>query len=267
MGWTIWVPPATMSATTGTSIEIPVRAPGLPANLWIHFAVDQTDWGGFPSEGVSQGDWTRSTIIGEVPLESGDIPVASLGCIGLAGIRRETQGIFDSSVWGVALDSFAPTSPGALSFSGDFARAGKSWPGGIWLLADVLVLRPSLIPPVPIPYGTYPPPSHHWNWQVEKYINLVRNIQHLTSDQMMLLRRLNIELQELLVSDDSEKTDVSQRPKIKAAKLSLRMITPGNKVGELTPDNGPELLPKTSKPKAGAKRVGSAKKKRPIRRS
>jgi hypothetical protein len=84
---------------------------------------------------------------------------------------------------------------------------------------------------------------------------------------MMLLRRLNVELQELLASYDSRKTDVSQRPKIKAAKLSLRMITSANIVGELTPDNGSEPLQKTSKPKAAAKRTRSVQKKPPIRRS
>jgi hypothetical protein len=246
-GWDIWVPPS----TAGTSIEIPARAPGSPANLWIHFAMNATEWSGFPSEGVSQGDWSRSTIMAEVFVEPGDIPVASVCCIGLAGIHREQQGIFDSSTWGAALDSMAPVAPGALQFSGGFATAGKSWPGGIWLLADVLVLRPSLIPPVPLPYGTYPPPSPHWIWPFQKYVQLIGNIQHLTSDQLTLLRRLNLELQDLLASYDLRKTEASQRPVTRPAKLSLKIATPASATGGLTANVGSMPPKKAAKPKAG----------------
>ena len=38
-GWNVW----TTVETMGTSIQIPARAPGLPANLWIHYAFNQTD--------------------------------------------------------------------------------------------------------------------------------------------------------------------------------------------------------------------------------
>ena len=188
----------------GTSIQIPARAPGLPANLWIHYAFNQTDWSDFPSNGKSRSDWSRTTVMGGVGVEPGDIPVASLCCLGIAGIQRETQGIFDTDDWGVAFDTFAPSAPASLQFVGEMATSGKCWPGGIWVAADVLVLRPSLIPAVPVPYGTYPAPSSRLKWGFEAYIALVRKFPHLTGDERKQLRQMNIELEELLDADDHQ---------------------------------------------------------------
>lgn len=261
MGFNIWIPPA----NTGTMIEIPVRAPGLPANLWIHIAANETDWNGFPSEGVSEGDWKRATIMAEVTLEPGDTPVASLGCIGLAGIHRETQDIFDSSVWGLALDSFSPLGKASLTFSGDFATAGKSWPGGIWFLADILALRPSQIQPIPAPYGSYPTPSQ-MKFPFGQYLQLVRTIRQLTKDQMMLLRRLNGELQEVLASSDPQKTDVSEGIKVKRANLSFKMTTSRNTFGELTAAEKKNPVQKTASPEPEKKSTRAPLKKPPTSR-
>jgi hypothetical protein len=221
-GWNIWLP----SSAVGTTLEIPARAPGLPANLWIHVAVDTTNWGGFP-QGTANSDWKRSIVTVELNVEPGDTPVASVCCMGLAGVRREEQGLFDSDDWGVALDSLGPAGPAALSFFGDFAVAGKSWAGGIWVLADILVLRPSLIPPVPLPYGTYSQSSNPFTWHPDKYVHLVKNIKGLTNDQMTELRRLNGELQSLLDARESQKTDLA-RPSIKTTSVSLKVMKSDN---------------------------------------
>ena len=223
-GWNIWAP----SSVTGTMIEIPARAPGLAANLWIHVGLNTTDWVDLSSLGTVEANWNRTTLFATVGVEPGDIPVASVGCIGLAGIQRQEQGIFDSDTWGLALDSLAPSSPGSLEFVGDLATAGLSWPGGIWFLADILVLRASLIPPVPVPYGTYPPPSHHWKW-LEEYVSLVRDLRNLTRDQLILLRRLNTELGEALASDEPWKLEGAGEggslptPIVKPARVSLKI--------------------------------------------
>ena len=124
-GWNVW----TTVETMGTSIQIPARAPGLPANLWIHYAFNQTDWSDFPSNGELRSDWSRTTVMGGVGVEPGDIPVASLCCLGIAGIQRETQGIFDTDDWGVAFDTFAPSAPASLQFVGEMATSGKMLAG------------------------------------------------------------------------------------------------------------------------------------------
>lgn len=217
-------------SATGTMIEIPARAPGLAANLWLHIGMNATNWEGFPSQGVSQRSWSRSTLYATIGVEPGDIPVASTCCVGLSGMHREEQGIFDSDTWGLALDSMTPMAPGALEFAGDLATAGKAWPGGIWLLADVMVLRPSLIPPVPVPYGTYPSKSHRWNWPFEKYVELIKKFRYLTNEEMKLLRRLNTELQDVLTSGELEKVaavsnpeSFHQQPTIKRANVSFKI--------------------------------------------
>jgi hypothetical protein len=198
-------------------------------------------------------------------VEPGDISVASLCLVGLAGIHREKQGIFDSNIWGTALNSLSPVAPGALEFAGDFATAGKSWPGGVWMLADVLVLRPSLIQPVPVPYGTYPPPSHHWIWPFQKYVELIQNIQHLTSDQLKLLRRLNLEMQDLLASDDLQNTEGPLRPTIKPAKVSLRIASSATALSSTHPLKAnavPARAPPVKAPPAKKAAVKKAAKRR-----
>jgi hypothetical protein len=141
-----------VSEAVGQSIEIPVRAPGFPANLRIHFAFNATNWSGAPT-GPVDSDWRRQTLTAPLALEPGDGPIASLGCVGVAGIQRDTQGLGNTDNWGVAFDTFAATPPALLQFAGDMAVLGHCWPYDLWLSFDVLVLRPSLIPPVPIPYA------------------------------------------------------------------------------------------------------------------
>ena len=206
----------------GTSIQIPARAPGLPANLWIYYAFNQTDWSDFPSNGELRSDWSRTTVMGGVGVEPGDIPVASLCCLGIAGIQRETQGIFDTDDWGVAFDTFAPSAPASLQFVGEMATSGKCWPGGIWVAADVLVLRPSLISAVPVPDGTYPAPSSRLKWGFEAYIALVRKFPHLTGDERKQLRQMNIELEELLDADDHQSLAELEKPTVKPENYRCR---------------------------------------------
>jgi hypothetical protein len=252
-GWNVW----TTVETMGTSIQIPARAPGLPANLWIHYAFNQTDWGGFPSNGESRSDWSRTTIMGGVGVEPGDIPVASLCCLGIAGIQRETQGIFDTDDWGVAFDTFAPSAPASLQFVGEMATSGKCWPGGIWVAVDVLVLRPSLIPAVPVPYGTYPAPSNRLKWPFETYIALVRNFPRLTGDERKQLRRMNIELEELMDADDQALAE-PEKTAVKLAKLSLQIIPTANLADRTAPAIG-------TPPSANAPQPKAAEKKEPAR--
>jgi hypothetical protein len=99
------------------------------------------------------------------------------------------------------------------------------------------VLRPSLIPAVPVPYGTYPAPSNRLKWGFEEYIALVRRFPHLTSDQRKDLRRMNIELEELLDADDQLLAE-SEKPAVKPAKLSLQIIPTANLAGRTAPAIG-----------------------------
>ena len=261
-GWNVW----TTVETMGTSIQIPARAPGLPANLWIHYAFNQTDWSDFPSNGELRSDWSRTTVMGGVGVEPGDIPVASLCCLGIAGIQRETQGIFDTDDWGVAFDTFAPSAPASLQFVGEMATSGKCWPGGIWVAADVLVLRPSLIPAVPVPYGTYPAPSSRLKWGFEAYIALVRKFPHLTGDERKQLRQMNIELEELLDADDHQSLAELEKPTVKPAKLSLQIIPTGSLAGRTASAIGTPPSAKAPQPKAAEKKEPApAPKPRPRR--
>jgi hypothetical protein len=259
-GWNIY-----QSETTGQSIEIPARAPGSPANLWIHFAFNATNWSGAPTDPQSS-DWRRQQLVAILNLEPGDIPIAGLGCVGVAGIQRDTQGLFNTDDWGVAFDTFAPAAPGSVEFVGDMAVLGKCWPFGIWLAVDLLVLRPSLIPPVPIPYGTYPTRKIRWDWPVQTYIGLVSNIAHLTGDQRKELRRMNRELEELLAADEPSLVE-PDKPVVKRAKLSLQMIPTGNLARWTAPAIGIPSSATASEPKAAEKKKPAtpARKPRPRR--
>jgi hypothetical protein len=253
------------SEATGQSIEIPARAPGSPANLWIHFAFNSTNWSGAPTA-PQPSDWRRQQLTGILNLEPGDIPITSLGCVGVAGIQRDTQGLGNTDNWGVAFDTFAATPPGLLHFAGDMAVLGHCWPYNLWLSFDVLVLRPSLIPPVPIPYGTYPTRKSRWDWPVQTYIGLVSNIAHLTGDQRKELRRMNRELEELLDADEPPFVE-PDKPVVKRAKLSLQMIPTGNLARRTAPAIGIPSSATTSQPKAAEKKrpATPARKPRPRR--
>jgi hypothetical protein len=232
----------------GQSIEIPIRAPGSPANLWIHYAFNSVNWSGAPT-GPQSSDWRRQSLTAPLAVEPGDVPIASLGCVGVAGIQRDTQGLGNTDNWGVAFDTFAATPPALLQFAGDMAVLGHCWPYNLWLSFDVLVLRPSLIPAVPIPYGTYPTRKIRWDWPFQTYIGLVSNIAHLTGDQIKQLRRMNIELQELLDADDTSLAE-PEKPTVKRAKMSLRMIPTADLAGRTPPAIGPQPSANAPQPKA-----------------
>lgn len=245
-----------VSEAIGQSIEVPVRAPGSPANLWIHFAFNATNWSGAPI-GPVESDWRRQTLMAPLALEPGDVPIASLGCVGVAGIQRDTQGLGNTDDWGVAFDTFAATPPALLEFFGDMAVLGHCWPYGLWVSFDVLVLRPSLIPAVPVPYGTYPAPSNRFKWSFETYINLVRKFPRLTGDERKQLRQMTIELEDLLDADERSVAE-PEKPAIKPAKLTLQIIPTANLAGRTQPAIG-------TPPSASEPRPRAAEKKQPAK--
>src|SRR4029079_3448377 len=61
----IWLPDTT--AIEGWMIEVPVRAPKLLFDLWVHWSGLAADWAGFPPV-LTDGDWHRTTGILAAPV-------------------------------------------------------------------------------------------------------------------------------------------------------------------------------------------------------
>src|SRR5450755_2745265 len=154
---------AATKAGGGWLLEVPIRAPGLPVNLWVHWSGLAVNWPprffGYPQE----GDWHRERATVSTQVAEGDVALAGQATLGLSAVRRDTQGLLDTDDWGVScIDWLDPlpapvVGPNYAVFSGQMAHRGRAWPGGISLTIDLLVVRKSLIPAVPPVHGATPP--------------------------------------------------------------------------------------------------------------
>jgi hypothetical protein len=152
----IWTPDDSQAAP----LEIPIRTPHSPANLWVHWSGLCADWAGFPPT-AKNGDWHRGPGLITAVVNAGDKVLAGQASLGLSSAHREEQGLFDTDDWGMAIDSVVPLTgtiegPGAVSFAVSFATLGNCWPVGVALTVDLLILRSSLVPATPAPYGEPP---------------------------------------------------------------------------------------------------------------
>ena len=156
----VWAPD---SNARDVLLEIPIRTPHSPANLWIHWSGLAADWAGFPPD-VKTGDWHRAPGIVTVPVHAGDKVIAGQASVAISAAHREEQGLLRTDDWGMAIDSVVPISghvegPGTVVFAASFATLGNCWPVGVTLTIDLLVLRSSLLPITPPPYGDPPKPT------------------------------------------------------------------------------------------------------------
>ena len=162
---TIWMPDASAvgKAYGGWLLEVPIRAPGLPVNLWVHWSGLTVNWPPFFFGSTQNGDWNRERGIVSTQVAEGDVALAGQATLGLSAVRRNTQGLFDTDDWGASCIDWLDPLPAPVAgpnwavFAGQMAHRGKAWPGGISGTIDLLVLRTSLIPAVPPVHGATPP--------------------------------------------------------------------------------------------------------------
>ncbi len=157
----IWQPDS--NAVDGWVIEVPVRSPTLPVNLWIHWSGISADWSGFPPV-LTDGHWHDLPGILTAPVSAGDKVLAGQGSMSIASAHREETSIGNTDDWGMALDSVgfltAPVEgPGTVALPVRIATLGNCFPVAVAITVDLLVLRTSLIPATPAPYGQRPKPN------------------------------------------------------------------------------------------------------------
>lgn len=157
----IWQPDS--NSVDGWVIEVPVRSPDLPINLWIHWSGLSADWSGFPPV-QTDGHWHDLPGILTAPVSAGDKVLAGQGSMSIASAHREETSIGNTDDWGMAIDSVgwltAPVEgPGTVILPIRIATLGNCFPVAVALTVDLLVLRTSLIPATPLPYGQRPKPD------------------------------------------------------------------------------------------------------------
>lgn len=182
-----------------SSVEIPVRSPTLPINLWIRTSWIGADWSDFPSD-TRNANWRGMPTTIYQQISAGDTVLAGQATVSVAAVKREEQGIFDTDDWGVAFDELAPLAqpvegPGIVQFLGHGAILGKSWPTGVAITTDLLVLRSSLIPAKAPPYG-------HRAKTIE-ISDVIRDHPNVTES----LRQLNADLKNVVDWLDSKRGD------------------------------------------------------------
>jgi hypothetical protein len=221
MGMNIWTPdPKTVA---GWLIEIPVRTPNLPANLWVHWSGMSFDWGGFPPV-MHNGDWHDASGFALTSVPAGDSVLAGQANIGVAAAHREEQGLFDTDDWGMAMDAVAPLAgrvdgPGGVVFPFTMRTLGNCWPVGLTLTIDLLVLRTSLIPETPPPYGQRPKPSH-WHDKILQRAKYADELKGL-SDRAKTLQHMIADLDAAL-----EQPSAFGVPRRSNVGLSLTLTSP-----------------------------------------
>jgi hypothetical protein len=137
----------------GFVLEIPIRGVGIPANLWVHWAGNCTFPGGFPPL-LTDSDWHPMDSYVITAVADTDVVLAGQASVELSWAHREETSAFNTDNWGMAFDSL-PANAGVV-FPLSVSTRGNCFPIGAAARVDLLVMRPSLIPPVPPPYGTYP---------------------------------------------------------------------------------------------------------------
>jgi hypothetical protein len=237
-----WLPdPKTVA---GGYLEIPVRAPGLPANLWVHWARNIDYWAGFPPS-LTSGDWHRFPVPMIAPVSTGDTVLAGQASVAISIAHREETGpLGRTDNWGMAVDSVAPLTspvvgPAWVIFPASFAYLGNCWPAGIWLNIDLLVLRESLIPPVPPPYGT------------PRRLGRAGQLAHLEADLSQLAHRLATlreRTDELEVAVDIESRSPGAR--LQSATFGTSSVLPKPPFIQLTRTALPQPPPTTTQPPA-----------------
>jgi hypothetical protein len=146
-------------------LEIPVRAPGLPVNLWLHqeFIVENfSEWQNFLDSDHNASFKREVDPIIVAPLAVGDTALVGQATVSLAQIRRVEQGVFDTDDWGVSMADWvmplaAPVvGPATPVFHCQAVSRGKSLAVGATITVDLLVVRASLLRAPP----TDPGPGH-----------------------------------------------------------------------------------------------------------
>jgi len=211
----VWSPSQPVIA--GWKLEVPARAPGLAANLWVHFAGNTSDSAGFPPV-LSDAEWHRGPLYAYVPVAPNDTVLAGLASVAIAGAKREETGLFNSDDWGLAVESLAPlqtpiVGPTTAVFVGQMATLGNCWPVGLWLVADLLVLRSSIVPAVPPVHGTYPKVPGYMR-PFGSLRDLAGQLVHLANQQSDVLRKLVTEIEAGVRIEEGARSGATQLPSV-----------------------------------------------------
>ena len=77
---TNWMPDAnaTTKAGGGWLLEVPIRAAGLPVNLWVHWSGLAVNWPPYFFGGTQDSDWDRETGTVMVQVAEGDVALAGV---------------------------------------------------------------------------------------------------------------------------------------------------------------------------------------------
>jgi hypothetical protein len=240
----IWQPDN--AAVEGWMIEVPVRSPNLPVNLWVHWSGLATNWAGFPPV-LTDGDWHRVFGILTVPVPDGDTVLAGQGSLSIASAHREETSLFNTDDWGMALDSVGVLpSPvqgvGNVLLPTSFAVLGNCWPVAVALNVDLLVLRTSLIPATAQPYGQRPKPKLDLTSDRAKLVTGLARVSQLSGkikDLISQLDEASAALQESLPEPLSPAPDLPRRSTV-GLSFSAASLT--------TFPVGPERPPRGTRP-------------------
>ena len=193
-----WVPDST--TIDGWMIETPIRSPDLPVNLWVHWSGISKDWGGFPPA-LTDGDWHDGSGVLVAPVPAGDTVLAAQGAVGLASAHREETLPGNTDDWGMAVDSVgrlpAPVvGQTSLVLALSLRSLGNCWPVALALTVDMLVLRESLVPQTPLPYGQRPKPGRGLTDRItqrDAYLEELRSVSERRKVLKHLLKALDRE--------------------------------------------------------------------------
>ena len=231
------------TAVEGWWVETPIRAQGSPANLWVHIAGLSTDWAGFPTN--ASDEWRTFPGIVTVDIPAGDTVLAGQGSLGISGAHRQRQDLLDTDDWGMALDNVASLrgrfdGPGTLALQAQFRTLGACWPVGVAVTVDLLVLRPSLIPATPLPYGQRPPRNRLLD-QVAKQRAYMEELASLSARTKVLksLLREGLRDEGAAVFDKPPREPVPSRGLGRGATVGLTMTLSGSSTPSDRPPHGP----------------------------
>jgi hypothetical protein len=212
----------------GWMIEVPIRTPDLPANLWVHWSGISKDWRGFPPD-IKNGDWHNASGVLVAPVAAGDSVLAGQACMGIAAAHREEQGLFDTDDWGMAVNGVGSLpsrvdGPGNVILPVSFATLGNCWPVALALVIDLLVLRPSSVPLNPVPYGQRPK-RESWRDKIAQRTKFIDQLKS-DSDRAKVLQQLLAELNEAASVEENKAAAASGLPRRAVVGLSMSLTSP-----------------------------------------
>lgn len=263
---TYWMPDASAATKAGGGwlLEVPIRAPGLPVNLWVHWSGLTVNWPANFFGYFQNGDWDRerATVITQVA--EGDVALAGQATLGLSAVRRDTQGLLETDDWGVScIDSLDPlpapvVGPNWAVFSWQMAHRGRAWPGGISGTIDLLVVRKSLIPAVPPVHGATPPAHQQLGASTVKKADALNDTRAALRRQLTeLLATLETDTaQEFAERDPARATTPdapSTAPMVRFGPVSPQASAIG--LSDVAPADAPDARDRSYRPKTKARRT------------